>query len=636
MGEVYRARDTRLGRDVAIKVLQDVLRQDESWSRFEREARAASALTHPNICAVYDLGEANGRPFLVLELVEGMTLGQYIHGQPLEIATAITFGTQIADALEAAHAKGIVHRDIKAGNIMITGRQHVKVLDFGLAKQTALADPQDVVTQPSLTAIGTIVGTPHYLSPELLRGSRADVRSDVWALGIVLYEMLSGHAPFAGLTTFELGAAIVHEPIPPLSSDVPSALRMIVERCLAKRPEERYQHAAEVRTALEALHSTATPVAATNLLPRRSFSLSWRGWLLTAGVAATLVAGIFLWQRPADPPARRLSTGAPASANQQANEAFELAMQFQRVQNDIPRAIRTLERALELDPRFPEALRYHATNYAILILNGYTNDTSQLYRAEQELLEVSRLDPDLPGLPSAFATIYLTQGRQELIPWDQLDRALQQDPSHANNRLWKGIALWLSGDLKSANQEFRIVLDHQPLYGPARMFLAETLREEGDITAAIEELGKVLEQAPDNVSAMSWITLAYLDNGDVDKARALLQGKASLLSKNYLWRQYWALVLAVEGRREEAIEAMDAETLKFAAAAFPSTLGVAEFYAVLGDTSKAIEWLERAVRNGDERTAWFRKSPRLASIQQDQRFRQIIDSVASRRQKPAR
>ena len=223
------------------------------------------------------------------------------------------------------------------------------------------------------------------------------------------------------------------------------------------------------------------------------------------------------------------------------------------------------------------------------------------------------------------------QGRKELIPWDGLDRSLQQDPSNVNNRLWRGIARWLSGDLVSARQEFRTALDYRPLFGAARMFLSNTLREEGDVQGAIREMEKVLEQAPENISAITSLASFYLDIGDVDRARTLLESKRAVFAGNYLWRQARALVLAIEGKRQEAIETMDEETLKFGAAAFPSTLNVAEFYAVMGDTSKALEWVERAVRNGDERTAWFRKSPRLASLRDDVRFERILASVESRR-----
>jgi len=166
---------------------------------------------------------------------------------------------------------------------------------------------------------------------------------------------------------------------------------------------------------------------------------------------------------------------------------------------------------------------------------------------------------------------------------------------------------------------------------PARMFLSDTLRTEGDLTGAIREQQRILEQAPLNISGVSLLNLSYLDSGQLEKAEALLEEKRPVFADNFMWREARALLLAVQGKRKEALQTMDQETLKFAAAAFPSTLGAAEFYAVLGDSSMAIEWLGRAYRNGDERADWFRRDPRLASIRQDPRFQVIINSIETRR-----
>jgi tetratricopeptide (TPR) repeat protein len=636
MGQVYRAHDTRLGRDVAVKVLPNAIPDAEALSRFEREGRAASALSHPNICAVYDVGDADRRPYLVMELLQGVTLRSYIDGRPLDVAMVLDFATQVADALDAAHAKGIIHRDVKPGNIMITGRHHVKVLDFGLAKLVPQGESNETMTVGSVTAAGTVAGTPHYMAPELMTGADADTRSDVWALGIVTYEMLTGRVPFTGATAMAIASSVLRDEVPPLPEGTPSGLRSVVGRCLARRPEDRYQRAGEVRAALEALQSVAA-IPATAATPRDPSTprgdRHW--WWMAAAAAALAIAGVVWWRVP-ERATPRLSTGGPASVNRDANDAFELAIQFQQVQNDIPRAQQYLERALALDARFAEALRYHATNYAILILNGYSNDVSLLYKAEEELMQASGIDPRLPGLPSALATVYLTQGRKELVPWDQLDEALRQNPSHVNNRLWRGIASWLAGNTGAAQQDFRTILTQVPLMGPARMFLGETLRETGDVQGAIGELNRVLEQAPNNIAAIQWLTLAHLDNGDLPKARQLLEDQRSIFSANYLWQSLSALTLASAGERDDALKVMNAETLKFAAAAFPSTLVVAEFYAVLGDSSQAIEWLERTVRNGDERTELFRRSTRLTAVRQDPRFQRIVDSVQSRRRSSTR
>jgi serine/threonine protein kinase len=322
MGEVYRAQDTRLRRDVAIKVMQRGHADPSLWDRFAREARAASALSHPNICSIFDTGESDGLPYLVMELLEGQTLRELIGTRPMEPATAVGIAVQIADALEAAHAKGILHRDIKPGNVIIVGRSHVKVLDFGLAKQTAAGESDETATLGMETETGSVVGTPAYLAPEVLQGAKADARSDLWALGVVLYQMLTGELPFKGATTFEISSAILKEAPAPLPAGVPLRLRAIVERCLEKRPERRYQGAGEVRISLEESRTKAKPAA-----PKRRLFLWAAGAVVLVAIAVAVV-----WQRQAAGTARTGSTGAPLSVNQEANDLFEVGINAQMVQ----------------------------------------------------------------------------------------------------------------------------------------------------------------------------------------------------------------------------------------------------------------------------------------------------------------
>jgi len=191
--------------------------------------------------------------------------------------------------------------------------------------------------------------------------------------------------------------------------------------------------------------------------------------------------------------------------------------------------------------------------------------------------------------------------------------------------------LWLAGDTARAKEELNGMLEREPLFGAPRLFLGETFRIEGDLPGAIREQKKILEQAPGNISAIRNLALAYMQGRQLDKARALLEEKRQLFPGNYLWQATWAFLLALEGKRDEALRAMDEETLKFFDAAIVVTLGAAEFFAVEGDTSKAIEWLDKAVRNGDERAEWFRKDPWLASIREDANFHRILDSIEARR-----
>jgi serine/threonine-protein kinase len=527
MGVVWRAEDTRLQRQVALKLLptdkaNDTVRQE----RFLREARSASALNHPNIVTIYEINSDEGVDFIAMELVLGKNLHEILREGRLPSATVVAYAIEICDALAAAHAAGIVHRDLKPGNIMITTGDHVKVVDFGLAKHAQPeSDPagnNSTQTAP-LTEVGIAAGTLAYMSPEQALGESVDARSDIFSLGIVLYQALTGKLPFQGSTKLETVQALLRDDPPPLETlepSVPGRLRSIVNKCLAKRRDDRYANGGELLAELRALQRT--PEAADEPSPASSpqgiepVRSKRRLWLGAAAVVLVLIAAFLINGRfkRGEP-----TTGAPTTPYGWYQQGRALLQRFDRPGN-ADKAVDAFTNAIKLDNKY--ALGYAGLGVAYA-RKAFENTDPQWKRlALDAARKAVQLNGDIALCHLALA-IALMRSDLHDEAFQQLQRAYQMDPQNAKVHLWMGNEYVHRGDNTAGEAAYQKAIRLAPDDWTAQSELGTFYYRRARYADAARSWERCVQSTPDNVLVQRNLAAAYHMLGRDEDAAARLQ-----------------------------------------------------------------------------------------------------------------
>jgi TolB-like protein/Tfp pilus assembly protein PilF/predicted Ser/Thr protein kinase len=599
MGEVWRARDPRLEREVALKVLPSSAEADESARKLLlREARMASKLNHPNVCTIYEVGEAEDQTFIAMELVEGQSLTEKLGGGALPPEQVLRYGEQVAEALDHAHSRGVVHRDLKCANVVITPEGRAKVLDFGLAGRLRDDDLIEATTQSlgSEELSGKIAGTLPYMAPEQLRGQPADQRSDLWSLGVMLYEMASGKRPFRGGTAFELSSAILGQPAPPLQQtsvgEVSSQLQAVIDHCLEKDPDSRYQNSGEVRAALE-MTRTGSQVQPPSAQP----TTGSRRWPMAAAAVIAVLVAALVWLgsdrardgliggggdgrqpiRLAVLPFANLS-GDPEQAYLSDGFTQEMITQLGKLH---PAGLRVIARS--------SVMRYRGGNTPIdqigreldvdYVLEGSAQREGDRLRIATELIEVAAqsqlwadaFERELSGILMVQSEVAQEVAKAlalELLP-EELQRLASADRVNtaAYEAYLKGFMHWVSLDpagLDTAERYFMQALEEDPSYAEAYAGLAWVWagRQQSGISPPSEAGPKAKSAAKqaialDETSDAAHAALAAITtwtDWDWEAAEREWQRTLEINPNNALAQAYYAHFLALKGRTNEAEE----------------------------------------------------------------------------------
>lgn len=647
MGEVYRAKDTRLGREVAVKVVSERLTGDpNALARLEREARAVAALSHPNILALHDFGRANGVAFAVMELLEGEPLDRRIAREGLNWKRSLEVAIAIADGLASAHAKGIVHRDLKPANIFITREGHVKILDFGLAKHDPFRSDLQTLgpPQPGETEPGTVLGTVGYMSPEQVKGDTTDHRTDIFSLGCVLHEMLTGRRPFQGDTPAETLASILRDqPARLADSDcgIPPRIEPIIRRCLEKNPEQRFQSARDLAFALREIPSGSEALSPNASLATGGSTVRRN---LVAACLVTVVAGIFWfvpraqsWLLPSGGSSIRSvapqgNGGLLAATRSVLPAAYDAYVRGRhasekRGESDLHEAIRYFQQSIDADPTYAPAFVGMADSYGQLGYGSYISPDDSFPRARAAAQQALELDPTLGEAHAALGYVSMYYDWNFGDAEGEYQRAIALNPDNAiAHQRYAYLLTARERSSKAAEREIAIAKRLDPLSVPIHTDHAFVLHYNGRNQEALRSVALALEMNPKFAPGYFWLGRIYTSEGRYGEAEAALQNIGPLRT----WTPAMAALgylYATSGRPDDARRVLGEFADLVRHDRYASSYAMAVIYAGLGDRERVFSSLDAAIRERSHWLVWLNRDPRWNDVRADARFQNLVRKV---------
>jgi eukaryotic-like serine/threonine-protein kinase len=619
MGEVYLAEDPRLSRRVAIKALpRPFVSNDDRVRRFEQEARAASALNHPNIVTIHEVGKAGDAHFIVSEFIDGKTLSERLaRSGPMNVGEALDVALQVANALEAAHAAGIVHRDVKPDNIMIRPDGLVKVLDFGLAKLSeperfAVAEIPTVSNSPGRnTNLGPLMGTVRYMSPEQARGEPIDARADVWSLGVVLFEMVAGVPPFDGTTRSQVIAEVLDEAVPRLAAhvkDIPPALERIVGKSLSKNPDERYQTSKDFATDLKNLRvqlehpgSNHGSVHVPSVLERRKSRKWWKVGGIAAAVAVLLIVGAAITKRI---------------------QAHQLYLQgrafFQKPEAEGAwKSLPYFQKAVSIDPNYAPPYAALADCYGKLANLGEMRASEAWAQSEEFAVKSATLDPNFGPAHRALGAVRMWFDYNWVDAEKEFKKAIELEPEAASYRMYArmlGAIGRFDDAIKAKNKEREADPGAE---GPGSIYF---LARKYDL--AIEEFKNEIAENRAQPQRQIALSEAYVQQGRFGDALSEAR-KVRHSFKDVRPRIRLGVVFAASGEIEDAKKILE-EGEKAALERNELNYFIAALYVALKDNDKAILWLSKAFDEHSNAVIDLNFDPRFDGLRQDPRFEELL------------